>query len=430
MMKGTAFLWSKSLAFGLAGLMVLTLVGCGGGGVGGSAPWEDSQDLYVLRFSMPNFAGIRLDEAVNWVFSEKILASSLNHDSVQIRTGTSGGIAPRGVFVKGIFLIDNEHPDLAKRGRRLVVDPGQLTNSEIKQAEDFGQVGVIPEAARYDDPDENGFTAVAPGQRRILYDRTYGNVAMFVPEVPTRLDYSDTGYQPDSTYTVVLPTFPALNTVKTYDGKPLLPREGRIFTSTFSTVPSTSSQRFQGGEYWFVSPRGVNTDPATGDVVAEVFRDDDGNILYDETNASLAPGARFVIDDDRAPFGFLNPPDVPAVGDPGEEPVGVDTSIAIRFSQPLDPQWVTTDNFLLNDISTPGEPQQAVSLFLTQSREGRVEVLMTPLNPRGLELGRRYQVKVSILVRDLLGNPLDQNPREDAPGPAGLQVRVPYFRAA
>ena len=190
MMKGTAFLRSNTLAVGLAGLMILTLVGCGGGGAGGSDSSEDTEDLYVLRFSMPNFAGIRLDEAVNWVFSERILASSLNHDSIQIRTGTTGGVAPRGAFVKGIFLIDNDHPDLAKRGRRLVVDPGQLTDSEIKRAEEFGRADVIPEEARYDDPDDNGFTAVAPGQRRILYDRTYANVAMFVPEVPTRPDFT------------------------------------------------------------------------------------------------------------------------------------------------------------------------------------------------------------------------------------------------
>jgi hypothetical protein len=424
MMKGTAFPRTGTLAAGLAALMLLALAGCGGGG-GGGDPWDDTEDLFVLRFNVPNFAGIRLDEAVNWVFSEDILAGSLNHDSIQIRTGATGGTAPRGAFVKGIFLIDNVHPDLARRGRRLVVDPGQLTSEEIQEAEQFGRVQVIPESSRYDDPDDDGFTAVAPGQRRILYDRTFGNVAMFVPEVPTRLDYSDSGYQPSSTYTVVLPTFPALNTVKSIGDDPLLPREGRIFTSTFTTVASTAAERFLGGEYWFVSPRGVNSDPATGEVIAQVYRDESGNILYAQTNASLNPGSRFVIEDDRAPFGLLNPPDEPNVGDPGEEPIGVDTSIAIRFSQPLDPLWVSTDNFLLNDISVAGEPQQAVSLFLTQSREGRVEVLMTPLNPRGLELGRRYQAKVSTLVRDLLGNPLDQNPRA-----AGLQDFVFEFRTS
>ena len=36
----------------------------------------------------------------------------------------------------------------------------------------------------------------------------------------------------------------------------------------------------QGGDYWFASPRGVNTDPATGDVVAEVFRDENGAELH------------------------------------------------------------------------------------------------------------------------------------------------------
>ena len=106
MMKGTATKMRRALAIGLAGLMMMTLIGCGGGGAGGSDSSEDTEDLYVLRFSMPNFTGIRLDEAVNWVFSESILESSLNHDSIQIRTGDSGGEAPRGAFVKGIFLAD------------------------------------------------------------------------------------------------------------------------------------------------------------------------------------------------------------------------------------------------------------------------------------------------------------------------------------
>ncbi len=404
--------------------MMLSLLGCGSGGGGGGDSSEDTEDLYVLRFSTPNFAGIRLDEAVNWVFSESVLSSSLNHDSIRIRTGPSGGIAPRGSFVKGIFLIDNEHPDLAKRGRRLVVDPNQLTDGEIQEAERFGRVSVIPEDTRYDDPNDDGFTAIAPGNRRILYDQTFSKVVMFVPEVPTKADQSDTGYQPSSTYTVVLPTYPALNTVRSISGNPLLPREGRTFVSTFTTVAETSAQRFQGGDYWFASPRGVNTDPASGDVVAEVFRDEDGVILYGATNASLAPGARFVIPDDRSPFGLLNPADEPNIGDPAEEPIGVDTSIAIRFSQPLNAALVNTDNFLLNDISTPGEPQQAVSLFLTQSREGRVEVLMTPLSASGLEMGKRYQVKVGILVQDLLGSALDQNPRQPGRQPFLFEFRT------
>jgi hypothetical protein len=409
MTRGTINPGGKILALGLLGVLAFALFGCGGGG-GSSA--DDTEDLYVLRFNFPNFSGIRLDEAVNWVFSSEILESSLNHDSIQLRTGDEGGEAPRGSFVKGIFLIDNSYPDLAKQGRRLVVDPGQLTVSEIQQAQSTGNASLIPERTRYDDPADDGFLAVAPGNRRILYDQTYGTVAMFVPDVPTRPDLSDTGYQPSSTYTVVLPPYPALNTVRNIDGKPLVAREGRPFVSTFTTVPLTVHQPFQGGDYWFAAPRVVNTDPVTGEVIAEVFRLGNGDIDYPATNSSLAPGAKYVIPDDRAPFGYLNGPDDPNIGDPGEEPIGVDMSIAIRFSQPLNPGAATIDNILLNDVSSPGEPQEPISLFLTQSREGKVEVLLTPLSPNGFELGKRYQVRVSTLIRDLLGHGLDQNPQQ------------------
>ena len=36
--------------------------------------------------------------------------------------------------------------------------------------------------------------------RRILFDQTFNNVAMFVPEVPTKVDFSDSGYQPSDGY--------------------------------------------------------------------------------------------------------------------------------------------------------------------------------------------------------------------------------------
>ena len=49
-------------------------------------------------------------------FSAKVRASSLNHDSVQFRTGVAGGEAPRGSFVRGSFLFDPDSDDPMKAG--------------------------------------------------------------------------------------------------------------------------------------------------------------------------------------------------------------------------------------------------------------------------------------------------------------------------
>ena len=482
-----------AVALGLLGVLVFATLGCGGGGGSSS---EDTEDIYVLRFSVPNFSGILLDEALTFVFTEGVDPTSLNHDSIRLRTGPQGGIAPRGVFQTGIFLIDAQ-------GRRVVVDPNQLTSQELANAEQTGSAAAIPEGARYDDPFGDGFNAVEPGLRQVLFNRSINRTVTFVPEVPTKEDFSDTGYRAGSTYTVVLPAFPSLNTVRSYVGDPLVPREGRVFVSTFTTVGFTAPKRFLGGEYIGLSPRGVSSQPPNGSATAKLFyakrgwsagtdyevgeRVSNNGLVYrattnhnstatsepgvgglwvnfwtqagvapedwqqftsyfvgdevflnnraftclqshfsgpannpesapdfwsdlldaDLSNASLRFGAKFVIPDDRAPLGLLNGADT-LLGLPAETPTGVDLTIALRFSQPLDPETVSTDNMVLTDDSAGGV-QIPVSLFLRQSRVGTVEVLMTPLRQSGLELGKGYLVTVGNLVTDLLGNGLDQN---------------------
>ena len=134
MRKGMANSKRRRFMLGLLGVMALFAAGCGGGGGGGSSPDKDAEDLFVDRFSVPNFSGILLDETVSLVFSERIKEKSLNHDSLRMRTGAQGGEAPRGTFIKGIFLFD---PDT---GTRVVIDPDQIGDRPLDKAQKRGEV--------------------------------------------------------------------------------------------------------------------------------------------------------------------------------------------------------------------------------------------------------------------------------------------------
>lgn len=509
MRKGISGLGSRTLALTLLGALGLLALGCGGGPDAGN-----TKDFYVKRFSVPNFSGILLDESVSWVFSHPVDPSTLNHDSIRIRTGAQAGNAPRGTFVRGIFLID------PVTGTRVVVDPDQVSANALQIAQNNGTVTPIPDSARYD----LGADSPYEGRRQVLFDYSYRDVVTFVPDVPSRPDLSDTGYQPGATYTVVLPAYPSLNVVRSIDDYPLLPRDGRVFVSTFTTVPSTAAQLFLGGENEG-NPRVVNTEPKNGfrvnvvqgdpdltngqltespvsvtsnrqitatfeiegadqleqPVLATVaFNNESGVKTTGETFARVSevrlisgiiPDAyvdsvnpnnslpRGVVEFRRVtqgllfltatgplsgpatfPLGYnvqiedpnltppthitdLNPgwatPVLEPLLDSNNDPIldpngnqvmtvaGVDMRISIRFSQPLDPRTITTDNFFLEIASVAGRPQIPVSLFLRQTRLGVIEVVLTPLTDKGLAAGQFYEVTVSSGVRDLLGSPLN-----------------------
>jgi len=338
MRTGKAKRWSGPLVFALVAATALVAAGCGAGsGSSSGKAKDDGKDLWVERFSVPNFSGILLDESVSLTFSASIKAASLNQDSVQFRTGPQGGQAPRGTFVKGSFLFD------PVSGTRVVIDPDPIGDQQIRRIQKKGKLDLVPDEIRYD----LGYSSDLNGNRMVLMDHTQARTVTFVPEVPTRLDLSDSGYQPGATYTVVVPAFPDTNTVKSVEGTPVVPKDGRVFVSSFTTVPLTSPFLFLGGEN-AGSPRLINTSPA-----------------------------------DR------------------EDNVPVDSRVFLRFSQPLDPRTITSDNFFLNISSVAGNPQLPVSLFLRQSRTGLVEVVMTPLSD--LPPNEFFTVTVSQSVRDLLG---------------------------
>ena len=112
-------LLERPLVLLFLGSWVLLALGCGGGGDKQGPP-----DLWVQRFSVPNFSGILLDETVTWVFSARVDQSTLNHDSIRMRTGIDGGEAPRGTFTVGTFFIDDD------TGTRMVIDPEHFPSQE------------------------------------------------------------------------------------------------------------------------------------------------------------------------------------------------------------------------------------------------------------------------------------------------------------
>jgi hypothetical protein len=282
----------------------LLLVGCGGGGGGGGTP---EQPLYAVNFSVPNFSGIFLNEQVSLVFSEDLDEDSINFDSIRIRTGPNGGIAPRGEFILGTF--------------------------------------------------GNG-----------IRDTSKKNVVTFLPAIPTEASLSDTGYAAGATYTVVVAAWPALNTLRTRRGKkPAV----QVFASDFTTLPSNAPLKFLDSDF-----------PGSPFV--------EGSFVYKEINGQQVQ--------------------VPANG---ADDVLSNTSVQVVFSEPLmpssalllNPNDLSNANVrLLNITSLPPTTVKA-SYFLAQTRDFTT-LTLNPLQP--LDDASVYQVIVSTMVTDLIGNPVNE----------------------
>jgi hypothetical protein len=188
------------------------------------------------------------------------------------------------------------------------------------------------------------------GGRLPLFDRSHRSVITFVPEIPTRQALDDTGYSLGSTYAVIVPGYPDTNTLQNIDGGPLLSPNNRIFTSSFTTISSSSSQYFLGAES-SGTPRLIHSAPFNGDTG-----------------------------------------------------VAVTEAIRLRFSQPLDPRTVDSTQFkveLVSVVPNPNYPSIPVSVFLAQQRLGKVEVTLTPINP--MPADGTIRVSISGGIEDLVG---------------------------
>jgi hypothetical protein len=80
MSTGKAGSWTGAVF--LAVVLAVVTAGCGGGGGSSGSSDGDGKDLWVERFSVPNFAGILLDESVSLRFSADVKKKTLNHDSI------------------------------------------------------------------------------------------------------------------------------------------------------------------------------------------------------------------------------------------------------------------------------------------------------------------------------------------------------------
>ena len=331
----------------VAALAAGVLAACGSGG-GQSPKPAGSANLFVKSISVPNYNGVLLDEDIEYVLSAPVNEDSINPDSVQMRTGAQGGTAPFGVFVRGEFYVD------PSTGTRVVVDanPARVSPSLVNRVErGSAPLGAIPADRRIDLGFDQPF--ISDGGRRLLFDRTKKHIVTFVPEIPTRAALDDTGFTPGSTYSVAVPGYPATNTLENLNGAQLLSPNSRVFTSTFTCVPTTAGNLFLGAES-AGPPRVIHTDPFNG-----------------------LPN------------------------------VAVTTPINIRFSHPLDPRTVTPDKFKVELVSvTPPYPQIACSVFLAQQRLGKIEVILTPVNP--LPPDGAIRVTVDSAIEDLVGQGLTQ----------------------
>ena len=331
----------------VAALAAGMLAACGSGG-GQSPKPAGAANLFVKSISVPNYNGVLLDEDIEYVLSAPVNEDSINPDSVQMRTGAQGGTAPFGVFVRGEFYVD------PSTGTRVVVDsnPLRVSPSLVNRVErGNAPLGAIPDDRRVDLGFDQPF--ISDGGRRLLFDRTKKHIVTFVPEIPTRAALDDTGFTPGSTYTVAVPGYPATNTLENLNGAQLLSPNSRVFTSTFTCVPTTAGNLFLGAES-AGPPRVIHTDPFNG------------------------------------------------IGQ-----VPVTSPINIRFSHPLDPRTVTPDKFKVELISVaPPYPQISCSVFLAQQRLGKIEVILTPVNP--LPPDAAIRVSIDSAIEDLVGQGLTQ----------------------
>src|SRR5262245_63940773 len=212
---------------------------------------------------------------------------------------------------------------------------------------------------------------------------------MFVPDLPIRADLADTAYTPGRAYSVIIPAAQpgVFNTVLTRQGqRPLLQKNGRDFTTQFTTVPATAAALFRDGESRtgitaLQTPRVINQTPPNGES------------FVDPTTDWEDPDNQFTI-----PI-----------------PARRTFSIRLRFAQPLDPRTVSPTSFTVTKratIDAVGNETAvnvpvAVGTFLNQHRLGIVEVEITPAT--NLDPQSKYEVVARNLVRSLGGasNPTD-----------------------
>jgi len=286
-----------------------------------------------------------------------------------------------------------------------------------------------------------------------------GNLVALLPTTPNFADYSDAGLQPDIEYTVSLTEFPAVTTIESITGKPLL----EAATFTFKTLPAksvdiVSNIRCNGPDgilgtpdddtptspsFFIETRRPIRhgtpwTQGGKGDDAGCLQNSGPGNELYSTPSidpsalqTGTGPGARLLcLQNEGSPrvIEALTIPrhDTQSFGDPSAAQAGFIDLPAIRckLNEPLDP--LTVEPFFagipvniqlwrvaFKDGTFRDPPDQILTNkpIVVQSIE-ESEIILVPAGPvpQGI-----YCVNITPAVKDLAGCPLRTN---DRPNPA------------
>ncbi|MDJ0522640.1 MAG: hypothetical protein QNJ90_11285 [Planctomycetota bacterium] len=295
--------------------------------------------------------------------------------------------------------------------------------------------------------------AAGPFFEEIVVD---GNLVALLPVTTNFADYSDAGLQPDIEYTVSLTEFPAVTTIESTTGKPLLQAD----TFTFRTLPAKSTDivadiRCNGPDgilgtaddetpaspSFFIETRrairgGVPwTQGGKGDGAGCLQNSGAGNELYQAPNidptaiqTGSGPGARLLCLQNEGSPRVIEALSVPrhntqAYGDPSAVTPGfIDLpAIRVKINEPLDP--LTVEPFfggipvnvqlwrvaLKNGDFTGPDQIETNKPIVVQSIED-TEIILVPAGPvpQGV-----YVVNITPAVKDLPGCPLRIDDRPD-----------------
>ncbi len=298
---------------------------------------------------------------------------------------------------------------------------------------------------------------ITPDSLRVVGDRSPffesiivdGNLVALLPTVPNFADYEDAGYAPDTEYTISLSTFPAVTTIESTTGKPLLAAQ----SFTFRTLPAPSPDIVSNilctgggspsGASFFIEPRrsvrhGVVPSAGGRSDDEGCVQNPDSDLFNDpfaiQTNSG--PGARLLCLQNEG-----SPRVVPELSQPTHNQVAVgDASavqpglidlpaIRVKINEPLDP--LSVEPFFagipinvqlwrvaLKDGTPTGPDQILTNKPIVNQDTSDTEIILVPAGP--VPQGT-FVVNITPAVKDLPGCPLRIDDRPD-PAIGGYDV--------
>jgi hypothetical protein len=320
---------------------------------GGGGSGGGSSEMVLLSFNHPNVAGVPLNEPLIFTFSAAVDPSSVTPDTIQV-VGS-----PNFTF------------------ERVVVDTANAdANPDCNHGDPLG-------------------------------------IVVLLPTVPTFENYSDSGLQPGTTYTVFLPVFPAIDTIRAMDGSPLQIAEAFNFTTVPAPEFVEPRRALVHGAGRFDSPAG-DEDGCVNNLGNEHFGDAPVfQFGTDECATALClinENAPRILLQESIPTHDQRAVGTPSSTSPGTVDLG---AIQIRVNEPVDPltvvPWVPSTQLSLNvqlwrvgdNDGNPLSPQQVKTNKPVVTQDSlSSEIFLIPIGPQPQGI---YVVNVQG-VRDLPGN--------------------------